>query len=165
VWVRRDLSAASEDGTVKIWDCRALKANSNIGQRSQLTYNQQGGHITSLAVCENMHAVVSGSTNGSVHVFKVGLDGGGASSAAASAASSPQAEKKAQYLAEVKKVDTSAEGPVVAVRASGHCEWSTLTRTADAVCFAQVDHFNTLTESLVVRWPPSCLCPRTRHRG
>lgn len=59
----------SDDGTVKIWDCRRLEKN--VTNRSRLTYSSQGGKIKALAICENSHSVASGSDNGTIHVFKI----------------------------------------------------------------------------------------------
>uniref|UniRef100_T1ISE1 non-specific serine/threonine protein kinase n=1 Tax=Strigamia maritima TaxID=126957 RepID=T1ISE1_STRMM len=60
---------ASNDGTVKIWDCGRMEARS-IANRARQTYNRQGGQITSLAVCHNNQAIASASDNLTIHVFK-----------------------------------------------------------------------------------------------
>lgn len=102
------LSSASEDGTVKIWDCSQLTTAATV--KSQLTYTQ-GGRLTSMTICDSSHSVVAGSDDGSVHVFRVDYQ--------------PLAEKYDNSV--VKRVDPSLEGPVLAV-----------------------DHFNTLSESLLL---------------
>eukprot|EP01102_Stenamoeba_stenopodia_P013571 TRINITY_DN4425_c0_g1_i2.p1 TRINITY_DN4425_c0_g1~~TRINITY_DN4425_c0_g1_i2.p1 ORF type:complete len:680 (+),score=156.94 TRINITY_DN4425_c0_g1_i2:145-2040(+) len=62
-------ATCSDDGSVKIWDCQRLEKN--VTNRSRLTYATQGGKITCLTMCENSHSIASGSTNGSIHVFRV----------------------------------------------------------------------------------------------
>lgn len=42
-----------------------------FSNRSRLTYSSQGGKITSIAMCENSHSIVSASDSGSIHVFKI----------------------------------------------------------------------------------------------
>jgi phosphoinositide-3-kinase, regulatory subunit 4 len=73
IQVSRDnqfFATASDDGTVKIWDCQRLEKS--VTNRSRLTYSQ-GGRISSIAILENSHSVVSGSDNGSLHVYRVDL--------------------------------------------------------------------------------------------
>lgn len=62
-------ASASDDGTVKIWDCQRLEKN--VTNRSRLTYSSQPGKILSLCLCENSHSVASASSNGSIHIFRV----------------------------------------------------------------------------------------------
>jgi phosphoinositide-3-kinase regulatory subunit 4 len=62
-------ATGAHDGTVKIWDCQRLEKN--VTNRSRLTYSSQGGKITSIAMCENSHSIVSSSDSGSIHVFKI----------------------------------------------------------------------------------------------
>jgi phosphoinositide-3-kinase, regulatory subunit 4 len=72
VQVTRDnlfFASASDDGTVKIWDCQRLEKN--VTNRSRLTYSSQAGKILSLCVCENSHSIASASSSGSIHVFRV----------------------------------------------------------------------------------------------
>jgi phosphoinositide-3-kinase regulatory subunit 4 len=93
-------ASCSDDGTVKIWDCQRLTNQKNVTNRSRLTYSSQGivprhcpsdaivllrcvmltarswalaagGKIKCITVCENSHAIASGSDNSSIHVIKV----------------------------------------------------------------------------------------------
>ncbi|KAG0667566.1 Serine/threonine-protein kinase [Rhodotorula mucilaginosa] len=59
---------ASEDGTVKVWDCMRLEKN--VTSKSRQTY-QQGGKIRSVCILEHSHCVASASTNGSVWIHRV----------------------------------------------------------------------------------------------
>lgn len=59
---------ASEDGTVKVWDCMRLEKN--VTSKSRQTY-QQGGKLTSVCILEHSHCVASASTNGSVWIHRV----------------------------------------------------------------------------------------------
>eukprot|EP01114_Cavostelium_apophysatum_P012831 TRINITY_DN2969_c0_g1_i1.p1 TRINITY_DN2969_c0_g1~~TRINITY_DN2969_c0_g1_i1.p1 ORF type:complete len:516 (-),score=120.65 TRINITY_DN2969_c0_g1_i1:12-1559(-) len=61
--------SGSDDGTVKIWDCRRLEKN--VTNRSRLTYSSQGGKIKAITICEASHSVASGSDNGTIHVFRI----------------------------------------------------------------------------------------------
>lgn len=61
--------SASDDGSVKIWDCMRLEKN--VTNRSRATYSSQGGKIKSLAILENSHSIAAGSDNGSIHIFRV----------------------------------------------------------------------------------------------
>lgn len=109
------LASGSDDGTVKVWDCNRFKAS--VHPSSQLTYPHEG-RVTSLTVCDSSHSVASASDNGSVHVFKVEY-----------AAKAEDSSRASGYtgLSEVKKIDSSEHGQVLAV-----------------------EHFNTATESLLV---------------
>eukprot|EP01132_Coremiostelium_polycephalum_P010002 gene10002-12267_t len=76
IQVSRDnlfFATASNDGTVKIWDCQRMEKS--VTNRARQTYNQQEGRITSISICEKSHAVASASDKGSIHIFKVGIGG------------------------------------------------------------------------------------------
>lgn len=62
-------ASASDDGTVKVWDCRRLERD--VAFRSRLTYAGQGGRITAVAACQEGQSMVSASSNGSLHVWRV----------------------------------------------------------------------------------------------
>lgn len=62
-------ASASDDGTVKIWDCQRLEKN--VTNRSRLTYSLQRGKIKCISICENSHSVAAGSDDGSIHIFKI----------------------------------------------------------------------------------------------
>lgn len=61
---------ASEDGTVKVWDCMRLEKN--VTSKSRQTY-QQGGKITSVCILEHSHCIASASSNGSVWIHRVDI--------------------------------------------------------------------------------------------
>ncbi|GAA5975929.1 hypothetical protein JCM10908_005330 [Rhodotorula pacifica] len=61
-------ATASDDGTVKVWDCMRLEKN--VTSKSRHTY-QQGGKVTSVCFLENSHCIASASTNGSVWIHRV----------------------------------------------------------------------------------------------
>lgn len=63
-------ATASDDGTVRIWDCHRLEGKA-VTNRSRQQYTKQGGRIRALTLCENSHTVVSASDNGTIHVFRV----------------------------------------------------------------------------------------------
>lgn len=63
------VASASDDGTVKVWDCRRLEKD--VSFRSRVTYAAQGGCILACTACDQDHQVASGSSNGSVHVWRV----------------------------------------------------------------------------------------------
>ncbi|KAI9205323.1 uncharacterized protein BJ171DRAFT_501773 [Polychytrium aggregatum] len=62
-------ATCSDDGTVKIWDTQRLETN--VSNCSRLTYSAQGGHIRSIAFCENTHSFISVSDRGSLHVCRI----------------------------------------------------------------------------------------------
>ena len=62
-------ATCSDDGTVKIWDVKAI--DKEIATCSRVTYAGQGGRVTSLTIVDNSHSVVSASDNGSLHVWRV----------------------------------------------------------------------------------------------
>lgn len=62
-------ASASDDHTVRIWDCQRLEKN--VTNRSRLTYSQLPGKLTCLTILEGTHSVGVGSDTGCVHVFRV----------------------------------------------------------------------------------------------
>jgi len=134
------LASGGADGIVRIWDSQRLKLTAHA--RSQLSY-VQGGRITSLTVCDSSHAVAAASSNGSLHVFKVeyasdtnvNADGSGSSGGA----SGPAPLQRYIGLSDVKRIDPS---PV---------------NTGGEGCMLAVEHFNTLTESLLVYATQKCV--------
>lgn len=64
------LASASDDGTVKIWDCRKLERD--ISFRSRLTYPLQGeGRALHVSILGNGHQVAAASSKGTIHVVTV----------------------------------------------------------------------------------------------
>ncbi|KAI8618435.1 hypothetical protein BC830DRAFT_1108985 [Chytriomyces sp. MP71] len=61
--------SGSDDGTMKIWDCRRLEKN--VTNKARLTYSSQGGKIKSLAFLQNYHSIASASDNGSIHISRI----------------------------------------------------------------------------------------------
>ncbi|KAK9863176.1 hypothetical protein WJX84_011949 [Apatococcus fuscideae] len=70
---RTFFASASLDETVKIWDCRRLEQD--VAFASRLTYTAQGGHILTCTACEEGQSIASGSSNGSIHVWRVETSG------------------------------------------------------------------------------------------
>ena len=62
-------ASASSDETVKVWDCRRLERD--VSFRSRLTYTAQAGRITSLTACQDGQTMASGSSAGTIHVWRV----------------------------------------------------------------------------------------------
>lgn len=62
-------AAAYDDSCTRIFSTTGLLED--VAIRSRLTYDGHSGRITSVACLDNSHAVATGSSNGSVHVFKV----------------------------------------------------------------------------------------------
>ena len=63
-------ASASDDGTVKIWDCRRLERD--ISFRSRLTYPlQNGGRALHVTLLSGGHQVAAASSKGTIHVFTV----------------------------------------------------------------------------------------------
>lgn len=54
---------------MQVWDCRRLEAD--VSFRSRLTYTAQAGRITALAACQDGQTMASGSSAGSIHVWRV----------------------------------------------------------------------------------------------
>eukprot|EP01133_Synstelium_polycarpum_P006411 gene6411-7437_t len=65
-------ATASNDGTVKIWDC--LRMEKRVTNRARQTYTQEG-RITSIAICDKSHTIASASDRGSIHIFRVEIGG------------------------------------------------------------------------------------------
>ncbi|KAK3857919.1 hypothetical protein Pcinc_035857 [Petrolisthes cinctipes] len=63
-------ASCSDDGTVKVWDCCRIERRFSFN-RSKVTYNRQGGSITSMASCFTNQSLASASSNGSIHVVKL----------------------------------------------------------------------------------------------
>ncbi|ORY49805.1 WD40 repeat-like protein, partial [Rhizoclosmatium globosum] len=62
-------ASASDDGTIKIWDCKRLEKN--VTNKPRLTYSAQGGKIKSMTFLNNYHIIASASDNGSIHISRV----------------------------------------------------------------------------------------------
>ena len=64
------LASASDDGTVKIWDCRRLERD--ISFRSRLTYHLQSeGRALHVSILGDGHQVAAASSKGTIRVFTV----------------------------------------------------------------------------------------------
>ncbi|XP_022882501.1 serine/threonine-protein kinase VPS15-like isoform X2 [Olea europaea var. sylvestris] len=61
--------SASEDSTVKIWDC--MKLEKDISFRSKLTYSLGGSRALCVTVLQGSSQVVVGASDGMLHVFSV----------------------------------------------------------------------------------------------
>ncbi|CAI9782563.1 unnamed protein product [Fraxinus pennsylvanica] len=61
--------SASEDSTVKIWDCKKLEKD--ISFRSKLTYSLGGSRALCVTVLQGSSQVVVGASDGMIHVFSV----------------------------------------------------------------------------------------------
>lgn len=61
--------SASEDSTVKIWDCKKLEKD--ISFRSRLTYSLGGSRALSVAVLQGSNQIAVGASDGMIHVFSV----------------------------------------------------------------------------------------------
>ncbi|KYQ92802.1 putative protein serine/threonine kinase [Tieghemostelium lacteum] len=66
-------ATASNDGTVKIWDCQRMEKS--VTNKARLSYQQDGGRITSISICEKTHSIASASDRGSIHIIRVGMGG------------------------------------------------------------------------------------------
>ncbi|PWN52122.1 hypothetical protein IE53DRAFT_312700 [Violaceomyces palustris] len=66
--------SGSEDGTSKVWDTARLEKN--VTSRSRATYSAQKGAITAVIALEGSHCIASTATDGSLHVWRVGLTHG-----------------------------------------------------------------------------------------
>ncbi|KAL3625419.1 Serine/threonine-protein kinase [Castilleja foliolosa] len=60
---------ASEDSTVKIWDCKKLEKD--ISFRSRLTYSLGGTRAMCVAVLQGSTQIVVGASDGTMHMFSV----------------------------------------------------------------------------------------------
>ncbi|KAJ3222135.1 Serine/threonine-protein kinase [Clydaea vesicula] len=63
--------SGGNDGFVKIWDCRRLEKNPV--NKSTLSLSGQGGKIKCVNFCESSHSIITGSTNGSIHLCRIEL--------------------------------------------------------------------------------------------
>jgi phosphoinositide-3-kinase regulatory subunit 4 len=61
--------SASDDGTVKVWDCKRLE--SNISFKSRLTYSLLGGKALGVCMIGSGPQVAASSSTGIIHVFSV----------------------------------------------------------------------------------------------
>ncbi|KAL6560993.1 Serine/threonine-protein kinase [Orobanche hederae] len=61
--------SASEDSTVKIWDCKKLEKD--ISFRSRLTYSLGGSRAMCVAVLQGSTQIVVGTSDGMMHMFSV----------------------------------------------------------------------------------------------
>ncbi|KAG9284442.1 hypothetical protein G9A89_023699 [Geosiphon pyriformis] len=61
-------ASASDDGTIKIWDCARLEKN--VTSRSRLTYDL-GSPVKCITFIENTHSIAAASKNGTIHIFFV----------------------------------------------------------------------------------------------
>lgn len=61
--------SASEDSTVKIWDCKKLEKD--ISFRSRLTYSLGGSRAMCVAVLQGTTQIVVGASDGMMHMFSV----------------------------------------------------------------------------------------------
>lgn len=61
--------SASEDSTVKIWDCKKLEKD--ISFRSRLTYSLGGSRAMCVAVLQGSTQIVVGASDGTMHLFSV----------------------------------------------------------------------------------------------
>ncbi|MEW5319540.1 MAG: hypothetical protein WDW38_010685 [Sanguina aurantia] len=86
------LASASSDETVKVWDLRRLERD--ISFHSRLTYAAQSGRITSLTGCEDDLSIASASSAGSIHVWRLELQGAGGGRTAAATAGTGGGEKR-----------------------------------------------------------------------
>jgi hypothetical protein len=131
---------------VRIWDCQRFKLTANA--RSQLSYPMRG-RVTSCAVLDSSHSVVAGNDAGAVHVFKVEYV-------------SKQEENAANRyagLSLVKNFDEVNEGAILGVRIHMRIAalspvppvtWLTVPPALSSLLVVQVNHFNTLTESMLL---------------
>lgn len=60
---------ASDDGSVKVWDCSKLEGSAV--NRARLTYQYSGAKVKALCVLRNRHCFASGGNDGSIHVVLV----------------------------------------------------------------------------------------------
>ena len=61
-------ASASEDCTVKIWDCN------NVRNRSKYTYNGNSGPVTALTVIDSTNTVACGYETGGIHLVRIDYD-------------------------------------------------------------------------------------------
>mmetsp|Transcript_187 Transcript_187/g.262 ORF Transcript_187/g.262 Transcript_187/m.262 type:complete len:577 (-) Transcript_187:59-1789(-) len=126
--------SGSHDGTCRVWEMRRFE--NVVGLQSSLVYkghNKNGmGRVNDVCIVENSHSVVSGASDGSVHVWRV--DSVQPSKSKVSDRSEPNAPQKYYDTARVcgssvvRNID-SEEGEILAV---GHFN----SNTASLVTFA-----------------------------
>lgn len=63
-------ATASNDGSVKIWECDKLEGRSSIN-RSQQTLNPKDGKVNSLVFCEGSLTLAAATENANIHVYKI----------------------------------------------------------------------------------------------
>jgi phosphoinositide-3-kinase regulatory subunit 4 len=102
-------ASCSSDGTTRIWELRGLERTARLNPQAQVTYTQQQGRILDACVVEGSRSLATGSSDGSVHVWRV-------ETAAGAGADDAMAPSRARVCgaALVRKVETG-EGPVLSV--------------------------------------------------
>jgi WD40 repeat protein len=63
-------ASGSDDGTVRIWDCRRLERD--VSFRSKLTYDTGEGRVTGVEMLDG-YDVAAATSGGSIHVARCGL--------------------------------------------------------------------------------------------
>ncbi|RAL37168.1 hypothetical protein DM860_004090 [Cuscuta australis] len=95
--------SASEDSTVKVWDCKRLEKD--ISFRSRLTYSLGGSRALCLSVLQGSAQVVIGACDGTIHMFSVDYISRGLGS---------NDVEKYSGIADVKK-QTVGEGAILSI--------------------------------------------------
>lgn len=67
--------SASDDKTLKVWDTARLERN--ITSKPRHTYSQHHSKVKAVCVVEGTHCFVSAGEDGSIHVIRVHVSGGG----------------------------------------------------------------------------------------
>lgn len=67
--------SASDDKTLKIWDTARLERN--VTGKPRHTYSQHHSRVKAVCVVEGTHCFVSAAEDGSIHVVRVHVSGGG----------------------------------------------------------------------------------------
>ncbi|RKP06806.1 armadillo-type protein, partial [Thamnocephalis sphaerospora] len=70
-------ATASDDGTVKLWDCSRL--GRHLNNKSRVTYNKLGGPVKCMTFIEGRHCIAAASANGRIHVFRIDYQGSSSS--------------------------------------------------------------------------------------
>lgn len=63
-------ATASNDGTIKLWECDKLEGKSSIN-RSKQTINLKDGKVNSLVFCENSLSLAAATENANIHIYKI----------------------------------------------------------------------------------------------
>ncbi|VDH98516.1 phosphoinositide-3-kinase, regulatory subunit 4 [Mytilus galloprovincialis] len=63
-------ATASNDGSIKLWECDKLEGKSSIN-RSKQTINLKDGKINSLVFCEGSLSLAAATENNNIHVYKI----------------------------------------------------------------------------------------------